>query len=97
MTELLLWSLEEFSKREKKLKKLLKELKSMKQSYDHYMDREKNNKLEKQIDNVLIDEEVYWKQRSIIDWLLERDRNTNFFHAKASTQKKKKTRFEDVG
>lgn len=46
MTELLLWSLEEFSKREKKLKKLLKELKSMKQNYDHYMDREKN-KLEK--------------------------------------------------
>lgn len=41
MTELLLWSLEEFSKREKKLKKLLKELKSMKQNYDHYMDREK--------------------------------------------------------
>lgn len=50
----------------------------------------KKNKLEKQIDNVLIDEEVYWKQRSIIDWLLERDRKTKFFHAKASAQKKKK-------
>lgn len=97
MTELLLWRLEEFRKREKKLKKLLKEVKSMKQNYNHYMNREKINKLEKQIDNVLIDEEVYWKQRSIIDWLLERDRNTKFIYAKASAQKKKKTRFEDVG
>lgn len=47
MTELLLWRLEEFRKREKKLKKLVKEVKSMKQNYNHYMNREKINKLEK--------------------------------------------------
>ena len=45
--------------------------------------------LEKHIDNVLIDEEVYWKQRSRADWLLEGDKNTKFFHAKFSAPKKK--------
>ena len=45
--------------------------------------------LEKYINNILIDEKVYWKQRSRSDWRLEGDRNTNFFHTKATTRKQK--------
>lgn len=45
--------------------------------------------LEKQIDNILIDEGVYWKQRSRSNQLLERDRNTKNFHANGTTRKRK--------
>ena len=45
--------------------------------------------LEKYINNILIDEKVYWKQRSRSNQLLERDRNTKNFHANGTTRKRK--------
>lgn len=56
----------------------------MKQNYDHYVDGEKIKELEKHIDNALVNKEIYWKQMSRADWLLERNRNTKVFHSKAS-------------
>ncbi|KAK3194849.1 hypothetical protein Dsin_026159 [Dipteronia sinensis] len=44
-------------------------------------------RLESQLDEVLETEERYWKQRAKIDCLRSGDRNTRFFHSKASAGK----------
>ncbi|KAH9769616.1 reverse transcriptase domain-containing protein [Citrus sinensis] len=89
LAELKLWSNEEFKGRQKRLKQLKERLKEIRQNYGHYDNGLEVKNIERQIDNILIDEEIFWKQRSRADWLREEDRNTKFFHAKASARKRK--------
>lgn len=56
LAKLKLWSRTEFGGREKKVKELINELKSIKHNFEHYMSGEKIKRLEKQIDNMLLDE-----------------------------------------
>lgn len=44
---------------------------------------EKRTKLEE----LLYHEEIYWKQRAKSFWLTERDTNSKYFHAQATTRK----------
>lgn len=43
----------------------------------------------KKLPNILLKEEIFWKQRAKITWLREGDYNTRFFHSMASLRKKK--------
>lgn len=54
-----------------------------------YDDGEEIKIVERNIHNMLADEEIYGKQHSRADWLNEEDKNTKFFHHKASSRKKK--------
>lgn len=59
MAELKLWSKEEFGGRTKQLDKLLTDLETSRQQHLQYVDEESIKKLERQIDNLLVDEEIY--------------------------------------
>ncbi|KAL5739500.1 hypothetical protein ACOSQ2_028680 [Xanthoceras sorbifolium] len=44
---------------------------------------------ERELESLLSNEELYWKQRSRVDWLLAGDKNSKFFHRRATARKKK--------
>ena len=76
LARLLQWSKEEFKGRQKKLEKLMKQLQSLKQRRVQYENGDSIKGVERKIQNMLADDEIYWKQRSRADWLKEGDRNT---------------------
>ena len=49
------------------------------------------NKLRKEINELLDSEEIKWQQRSKVQWLGLGNRNTKYFHSKASDRRRKNT------
>lgn len=49
------------------------------------------NILRREINDLLDSEEIMWQQRAKVQWLGLGDRNTKYFHSKASERKKKNT------
>ncbi|KAL5769702.1 hypothetical protein ACOSP7_013856 [Xanthoceras sorbifolium] len=47
--------------------------------------------VETELSSLLAKEELYWSKRSRADWLRARNKNSKFFHSKASARKKKNT------
>ena len=52
---------------------------------------EEINQVRKEINDLLDSEEIFWGQRAKAHWLREGDKNTKFFHAKASERRKQNT------
>lgn len=45
--------------------------------------------LEKEVAKLMEQEDMFWRQRSRVNWMLKGDRNTRFFRQKASQRKRK--------
>ena len=69
----------------KRLQKKVEEL-----SCEDYTEEKKAEFLEtsKKLDELLRRQEIYWAQRSRIQWLKHGDRNTKFFHSKVSQRRR---------
>lgn len=50
--------------------------------------KEEMANLRLELEHLYMDEEIFWRQRGKNQWAKEGDRNTRFFHAKASKRKR---------
>ncbi|KAL9685687.1 hypothetical protein QQ045_023138 [Rhodiola kirilowii] len=83
------WNKGSFGNVEKRINKLKKELDDIKKLERTVEVIEKENEITEELDLWFAMEETLWMQRSRVLWLKQSDKNTSFFHAKASHRQKK--------
>jgi hypothetical protein len=88
MTCLTKWSSLKFGSVNREIDKIKKNLERLqRQNFNGFS--EEVDALNKRLDELLLREEIMWKQRSRITWLKLGDQNTRFFHRKATWRAKK--------
>jgi hypothetical protein len=88
MSSLYSWKREHFKSVPKEIEKKRAQLEALQAANDDASILARTG-LEKEMDELLYREEILWMQRSRIVWLREGDRNTKYFHRRASWRKKK--------
>ena len=83
------WSRDTFGSVRKEIKRLKKELEDLRADPARIAPSHNELKINQNLIEVYHREEVMWRQRSRIEWLTAGDRNTKFFHLRASIRRKK--------
>ena len=81
------WSMSTFGSVRKEIKKLERWLAILRSSCTTMVYSEEERSIERKLCELFECEEIMARQRSRVDWLQEGDRNTSFFHARASARK----------
>ncbi|XP_056688805.1 uncharacterized protein [Spinacia oleracea] len=85
------WSDEKFGAVLRELKVKRRKLKKLNKGGISSSQLERRRALVNDIAGLVQHKEVYWKKRSRVLWLIEGDRNTNFFHQRAYGRKRRNT------
>lgn len=84
------WSLNYFGNIQRRLRDVQNHIASINYQSMEQGNRDLRRRLENQLDHLLVLNESYWKQRSQAEWLAGGDKNTKFFHHKASITRHEK-------